>query len=331
MALFQPFVDKHFCQISRYFHPIVPLTNNCRMNYQSKQAIRVFFARNLSCAEESSTKVTRYVYGPLAVLQSTGAHPSEHYKVFPFTDQLETIGKELSLFLQQRGILGVKFNFLEVKIYLGDDLFMDDNGVVITDSHNKPLKLGCNKVVNSHNDIRFSDDGEQAENDTARKDQPTVTVTVGSTRTIVFERYIKEIGDTGWLRRNTEFDNHIELDHGSVFVLIPQDDKPYKMTPHSTILHKTKHRVEFKSTGVSFAFVFRCVRKTAQFHPRTNRWLWELELESTQNTVKKYLKKLNSKKYIHSTEDKEAKMSLLDKNVLNFLFDVWTPSPTNGP
>jgi hypothetical protein len=301
------------------------------MNYQSQQAIRVFFSRNLLDEDTSTTKATRYVYGPLAVLQSTGAHPSKHYKVFPFSEQLSTIVNQLSLLLKNNGVIVdvEDFNFLEVKVYLGDDIFMDDNGEVITDITNKPLVLGSNKVVNSHNDIRFSDKGVQSENDTTQGDQPTVTVTVGSTRTIIFEHYVKESGDKAWTRCATKKDEHIELDHGSVFVLLPQDEKPTKIRGYATMLHKTKHRVEFQNTGVSFAFVFRCVQKTSKFDPLTHRWLWELESDETKNTVKKYLDKLESKNYIHSTKENENEMRMLDINVFNYVLHRWKRRPTN--
>ena len=80
------------------------------MNYQRKQAIRLFFARNKSGTCISKKAVTRFVYGPLAVLKSTGAHPSTDYKIYPFLDELSNIVKQLTLKMSLIGLPGAVGN-----------------------------------------------------------------------------------------------------------------------------------------------------------------------------------------------------------------------------
>ena len=323
MGRFHHFLTSEMSPISKYFHPIIPSTNSCRMNYQSRQAIRVFYGRDLVHGLISENRVERYVYGPLAVLQSTGFHPSKDYKVFPFTDDLSEIAGQLSALLNKKKNQVDKFNFLEVKMYLGDDLFKTMSGGIICDSEKEPLRLGCNKVVNAHNDLRFSDEGVQSEKDTARSDHPTVTVTVGSPRTIVFEHYVKntekESVDTKWTYIGKEHDQSIILENGSIFVLSPEDDKPTRLKRTSALLHKTKHRVVYDNNGISFAFVFRSVKKTSSFNPITNNWLWDKESTVTQTSVKKYLTKFESKNYIVATKVKRTEMSVIDENVRRYL------------
>ena len=48
------FIRREMFPIHKFFHPIVPFTNSCRMNYQSQQAIRVFFGEN--CSQRSSAR-----------------------------------------------------------------------------------------------------------------------------------------------------------------------------------------------------------------------------------------------------------------------------------
>ena len=82
------FIKKSMIPFKQFFHPIKPSTNNWRMNYQSKQAIQIFFGKSTVTSRHA---VTRYVYGPLAVLKSNRAHPSKDYKVHPFTTELLTV------------------------------------------------------------------------------------------------------------------------------------------------------------------------------------------------------------------------------------------------
>ena len=40
---FLNFITDNMVPFKQFFHPIIPSTNSCRMNYQSPQAIRVFY------------------------------------------------------------------------------------------------------------------------------------------------------------------------------------------------------------------------------------------------------------------------------------------------
>jgi hypothetical protein len=320
MCLLEEFITNNMLPFEKFFHPIVPSTNNCRMNYQSRQAIRVFYGKNQSQESDGPNEITRYVYGPLAVLNSTGSNPCKHYKVYPFTEELNYLAKEFSQLMSRRGSPNKEFNFLEVKIYLGNDVFKKKNGEVLT-VKKTPLRLGCNKVVNSHNDLQFSDHGVQSINDTARSDTPTITVTVGSSRTIVFEHLYKDKtkASTAWSTAGKEYDQPIQLKHGSIFVLSPEDDKPKTVDTRGSKIHKTKHRVEFKNEGVSFAFVFRCVRKTSKFDLSTDLWLWKFESKKTQESVKKYMRCLPSRNYINCYNDQIIVTSYIHANIYDYL------------
>ena len=77
---------------------IVPGTNPACMNFQSPQPMRFFFSyhahQKLNPQPERYTfcKSTeqRYIYGPMAVLQSHGMHPDD-FKVRPFCGRLKKI------------------------------------------------------------------------------------------------------------------------------------------------------------------------------------------------------------------------------------------------
>ena len=127
------------------------------------------------------------MYGPLSVLNSTGSHPATDYKVHPFPKELSKLTDEVEKFIQCcRGTL-THFNFVETKVYLGDNMFKTESGTRILDGKGKPLKPGKVKKVNLHNDLKFSDDGVQAQSDTACGLEPTVTLSFGSSRTLTFE------------------------------------------------------------------------------------------------------------------------------------------------
>ena len=270
----------------QFLHPIKPSTNNWRMNYQSKQEIQIFFGK---CTVTSQHAVTRYVYGPLAVLKANGAHPSKDYKVRPFTAELLTVFELMNSLMSKIGFQRRMFNFLEIKVYIGDNVFKDMHGKTLTDRNKKPLRLGCNKSVNAHNDLKFSDSGEHSQNDTACSSEPTVTFTIGSTRKLVFHHMTKSKTKKNWTSSNNKHNVIFELDHGTAFVLLPDNDKPGEIHTNCPIKHKTKHGVNFNKDDISFAFVFCRVRTTSKFDPVTNTWLWKQEVHGVKNQVKNYL------------------------------------------
>ena len=96
------------------------------MNYQSKQAICVFYGESYSRENHDEEYDVRSVYGPTAVLKSNGAHPFDSYKVFPFLQDIKKMARLLNSFVKKNGLApetGVCFNFLEIKIIkiLGDE------------------------------------------------------------------------------------------------------------------------------------------------------------------------------------------------------------------
>lgn len=155
------------------------------MNYQSLQAIRIFYTR--SNPDKLTNEVdVRAAYSLLAVLTSTGLHPHTGYKVFPSTSAINSMLLELlELLLTSSKVKtnrDTDFNFWEVKIYLGNNMFANKDTGLIVDGRNEPLRRDCNKVVNSHNDVWFGNNSWPKNSDTVYSDQPTVTFSVGSTR-----------------------------------------------------------------------------------------------------------------------------------------------------
>lgn len=319
------FVKYHMSPFSNYFYPIKPSTNSCRMNYQSKQAIRVFFGKTMNDNDKSKDTATRAVYGPLAVLKSTGAHPSHQYRVLPFTDRIQKMASELMSFLKSKGIpicSGSDFNFLEVKIYIGDDIFKDKHNEVISDYNGNPLRLGCNKQVSVHNDLNFSDEGVQSDSDTACSDHPTVTVTIGASRRLFFERLTKKIDDNGWCTLANEHSVSFDLRHGSIFVLSPEDDKPCNLSRSDETKYKTKHGVQFTDDGVSFAFVFRRVKTSSKFHPKDNTWLWQRESREIRERIKSYVKNNESEYNDVVKEFRAGEMKQLERNIKKYVSTI---------
>ena len=84
-----------------------------------------------------------------------------------------------------------RFNFLEIKIYLGDNMLNIADGKVRRNIRDVPLSTGCNKSVNAHNNLCFVDDGTQSINDSACPTLPRATFTLGETQIITFERVTK--------------------------------------------------------------------------------------------------------------------------------------------
>ena len=131
---------------------------------------------------------------------SKDMHPKD-YHVHPFDDLIHDIITDLVFVLRYK--LGedfddfkFKFNFLEIKMYLGKQIFKNDNNSVILDNDKNELKLKkCYNLVGHHRDLIFGDNGEQCRSDTARPDHPIVTYNVGCTRKLRFQWWIKRPGE----------------------------------------------------------------------------------------------------------------------------------------
>ena len=313
------FISSRMNEFSKFFHLISPMNNQWRMNYQSQQAIRVFFGKNTDNRTQEENAVRRHAYGPLAVLKSTGSHPSEDYKIRPFCQKLDQVSQDLAAVVKKMGVNVAEFNFLEVKMYLGDDMFLDERGSTIKNSKREPLRLGCNKQLNTHNDLNFADDGSHAASDTACPKQPTVTVTIGSCRRLYFEYLLKKNGERRWGMVGDRFRTDFLLGHGSIFVLSPEDDKPARLKRTKGDLYKTKHGATFDGEGVSFAFVFRRVLKTSMFHAVTHNWLWHYELQDTRETVEKHLRNMSARGFDKDYKRQHAEeIAAIESNIRKY-------------
>ncbi|VEU38602.1 unnamed protein product [Pseudo-nitzschia multistriata] len=292
----------------KFVTPIVPFQNPARHCHQSPQAMRIFFGKEYPkhCRNQSKHKhkhargppkkeVLRSIYGPLSVLRTTGFHPMRDFKVRPFTPEIAAICRlleqELSRhprFSKQEEAREFDFNFLEIKLYKGRDIFTDPlTKRPFRDDHNQPIRVDCNKSVGLHNDCSFDDDGNQDPRDTARGDHPIATITIGSPRELTFVQMEKRKSPArnGSTARGRWTVCHparrrFWLDHGSVFCLMPGDEVPtlsrakVPCGDRGRTLYKTMHKAEFKADGVSIGLVFRSVRTSSCFCQRSHRWLW---------------------------------------------------------
>ena len=186
-------------------------------------------------------------------------------RVRPFTDTIQSIISYIERAIRP-SLLGTKyencqfdFNFLEIKLYLGQRL---------VDEH-------CNQSVGAHTDCMFDDKGEQSKKDSARGDHLTAILTFGYQRKLFFVRCSKDRRSgkpNKWQEKKCPND-YLNLEHNSLFLLFPEDEKPTPSEVDKHILHKTKHGVKFagKTSPFSLALVFRSVKKTSLFHSTSDR------------------------------------------------------------
>jgi len=318
------FITRRLRKYEGLVFPMIPYVNDIRFSNQTPQAFRMMFG--VDGENVSDDVVMRSVYGPLAILKTTGFHPSTGFKVFPFSPELETIRNLLKKMLaedvlpEEFASLDVDFNFMEIKIYKGADIFQDEAGEPFLDSHNNPVRVDSNKSVGLHNDLNFSDDGTQSTNDTARADCPIVTFNLGAVRELTFVFKNKKKGGV-WNNCPKESRKVFRLADGSMFVLLSPDEIP---TLIEELLFKTQHMAQFKDEGMSIGFVFRGVRGKSFFNKNTNEWLWNLD-DNYKVQVRQYLKR-TSKQYktVRTTPGHQSINTAIKKNMLQFLGQLWT-------
>ena len=118
--------------------------NNSEMaNHQSPQALRIFYGKDCGFSENGITK--RYVYGPKSVFNTTRFHPRE-YRVSGFDDILSAVIQKLTVVVKHH--LGSEwidfnfdFNFLEIKLYLSNSMYIFAQGTLVCGMHAKMIKL----------------------------------------------------------------------------------------------------------------------------------------------------------------------------------------------
>ena len=113
-----------------------------------------------------------------------------------------------------------------------------------------------------------------------------------------------------------------DLQHGSIFVLSPEDDKPSNLSRLNTTKYKTKHGVQFTDDGVSFAFVFRRVKTSSKFHPKDNTWLWQRESREIRERIKSYVKNNESEYDDVVKEFRAGEMKQLERNIKKYVSTI---------
>ena len=227
--------------LDQYFVPIAPMNNKGKLNLQYPQAIRLFFSE--STPTKDSKLDVRFIYGVNAVLKSTGMHPDD-YIVNPFSLCLQKIKSLLSRLTKQE--LGkdyakfeFDFNFMEIKIYLGNDIFQDSMGNQLIDMYGIPLEFGKCNSVGLHNDVERKDNGSQFLTDSSEGDHPIATFALGATRTLNFQVHGKPLtGESDWSKiqmKGCKQKLTHGLNDGSLFILLPPDETPQV---HDNYLYK---------------------------------------------------------------------------------------------
>ena len=87
--------------------------------------------------------------------------------------------------------------------------------------------------------------------DSVRRDEPILTLTLGSDRVLSFQSCLTKNG-RNW-DESSEGKVKFDLTNDSLFFLLPQDETP---VPIGADCLKHKHEVEKKSSGVSAAMTF---------------------------------------------------------------------------
>ena len=107
--------------------------------------------------ELSTSKYSGHpICGQFAVLKSAGPNPFKEFIIRSFTKEIKEMkGVVLTLVKPNKLLVFFKprFNFLEIKIYLGDNMLNIVDGKTKRNIKNEPLSTGCNKLVNVHNDL----------------------------------------------------------------------------------------------------------------------------------------------------------------------------------
>jgi len=322
--LFLQFTEKEMKEFEDYVMTIVPLNNNARYNHQSKQALRKFFGKDGKLIDKDT--IERCIYGPKAVLNTTGLHPKD-YRVYPFSSELIEITKLLTKIVKEE--LGpayddfeFDFNFMEIKMYLGKDMFQDANGNPIQDNGGDSIRVDNNQSVGPHNDLVFDDNGKQDSKDTARGDHPISTFTLGSTRKLIIRWFKKGKSKKSKWKKIKSSRRVTELEDGSIFILVPSDEIPQEF---HDFLYKTKHEGKFthkSASGVSFGFVFRSVKSTSFFDIKTNCWKWDKDKNYKELVTKMLNEGERCKKHAAFPESnpKTSKdVKAVKNNIVNFV------------
>ena len=292
-TLMKKFAEYIVNNLETYIMPIVPLNNGARSNHQSAQAIRIFFSLFTEAVNGNNNLERRSIYGPTAVLNSTGMSPDD-FRVYSMTPLLKEITDLFTKIIKLKlgpQYTNIDFNFMEAKLLLGKDMFSDINGNILLDNNEQPLKSNSNKTIGTHNDIKYDDNGKQDEKDTADGSHPIGTYNFGATRKLTFQWMMKNINknkpiwekvrmknkDTVGKKKLVDDCRVFDMSDGSIMILDTLDESPLQINENS--LYKTKHRSKFSENGVSIGFVFRRVRSTSLFHKDSHHWAWQDDKE----------------------------------------------------
>jgi hypothetical protein len=290
---------------------INPGDNGPRINFDSPQAFREFFGKDIYNVDDNL--VFRTAYGINNASMSTGFHPTQ-FVVRPFCPSVLKIVNLVIEFALK--FLGIKLdiNSFEMKIYISK---------LIT-----CMRVSQSKI-NYHNDLFYKNNGQPGKN-TADPTAPALIYTIGGDRRLDFCWFEKTPGDKWKPTTIVETTNFLQED-GSLFVVQPGDDKPRKILGlPTTKLFKTKHCVPSCNDGISVAFIFRKVNSGAIFDTTTNLLQPSEQMLSKMDSTKVTWRGCNPineptrNKAFKSAEPKlqhflENEVSPIEKNIKNYL------------
>ena len=256
-----------------------PTGNDAMLNIERPAVIRQEYGLNTGNETLPSTKidnndiVDRYFYGQTSSRKGynqVGTYPQDQYtRLMP--ESIRSLGEYLlnlvknspQLVQNSRKNSRIEFkelNHLSVLIYFGLEGFKK-----------------CS-TLNYHCDNTYTPGGKFCSSlNTQAENTPTITLTLGDSRVLRYQRRI--VNSSG----NWEVDNsffHSELmDHGSIGVVHPDDERPFKMkikNRYRTVQYQ-HGKCNVPLDRLSVVFVFRSVTTHTNFVGKTGLRIFERE------------------------------------------------------
>ena len=138
------FAQKQLTKFHWHVDIIVPMNNDKMSNHQFPHAKQIFYEKDCIFRENGIAK--QYVYQPKSVYETTGFNPRDYF-ASGFDDNLLKIVNHLNVVVKhhlgsQCGNSDLEFNFLEIKLYLGNSMYEDKNGKMMVGDDNKVINTG---------------------------------------------------------------------------------------------------------------------------------------------------------------------------------------------
>ena len=250
-----------------------PLGNKPKLNILRPGVLRQYFGINHVENSHYSVEVYRYSYGMGmgSACRSIGTEKTQ-LKTRPFNDDLYTISNYVHDFVfndesvlhmlnsQRRHntpIVDDKFNHLSILFYYGIE------------------ELKHNSRLGVHGDVCYDTTGTFIDSQNSQMENSlTVVLSLFDDRDVNFylRKAIRRKGgkSSSWKMSNYAI-HRFRLSHGNLFVLHPDDERPFHLQSDSAMLHQIHHgNIRVNRNQFSVAIVFRTVSNTQLFFRDTD-------------------------------------------------------------